>query len=123
MVSALNPTLSHAFREYTRFSGGFLRYATEFASRGLDFRLRLVGRLRNSGPSVVLALFRQLGRFVRGAATRCRYAKQKTKRCRNASHSMGFHGGMRGSVPKFVLRRPSASEEMNNQKHNRENQK
>jgi hypothetical protein len=36
---------------------------------------------------------------------------------------LGFHGGMRRSVPKFVLRRPRASEEMNNQKHYRENQK
>ena len=72
MVSALHPTLSHAFRESTRFSCGFIRYPTEFTSRCLDFRLRSVGRLRSFGPSLILAFFSLLGRFVRGAATRRR---------------------------------------------------
>jgi hypothetical protein len=72
MVSALNPTLSHAFRESTGFSGRFVCYSTQLASRRLDLRFRLVGRLRNFGPCLVLAFFLLLGRFVRGAATRRR---------------------------------------------------
>jgi hypothetical protein len=57
MVSALHPTLSHAFGESTRFSCGFISRSTELASRCLDFRLRFVGRLRNFGPSFVLTVF------------------------------------------------------------------
>jgi hypothetical protein len=72
MVSALDPTLSHAFRESMGFSGGFVCYSTQLASRRLDLRFRLVGRLRNFGPCLVLAFFLLLGRFVRGAATRRR---------------------------------------------------
>src|SRR5580698_2129009 len=103
MVSALDPTLSHAFRESPRFSCGFIRYSTELASRCLDFRLRSVGRLGNFSPSLVLALFPLLGRFVRGAATGRRYDQQKTERGRNASHSSGFHGLSAGSLRRRVL--------------------
>jgi len=69
MVSALNPTLSYAFGESTRFSGGFICYSTQLAPRCLDFRLCSVGCLRSFGPSLVLTFFPLLGRLVRGAAT------------------------------------------------------
>src|ERR1700677_4940272 len=104
MVPALNPPLSHAFRESTRFSCGFICYSTEVASRCLDFRLSSVGRLRNFGPGFVLTLFPLLGRFVRGATAHHRYDKHKTKRSGNASHSCGFHGvGARVTKPMSSL--------------------
>jgi hypothetical protein len=93
MVSALHPTLSHAFRESTRLSCGFIRYPAEFTSLCLDFRLRSVGRRRNLGPSLILALSPLLSCFVRGAATHHRYEKYKTKRGRNARQRPGFHWG------------------------------
>src|ERR1700677_514096 len=80
VVSALNPTLPHAFRESTCFSCGFICYSTELTSRCLGFRLRSIGRLRNFGSSFVLAFFPLLGRFVRGTTTRRRDNKEKTKR-------------------------------------------
>src|SRR6204780_44276 len=92
VVSALNPTLPHAFRESTCFSCGFICHSTELTSCCLDFRLRSVGRLRNFGSSFVLAFFPLLGRFVRGATAHHRYDKHKTKRSGSASHSCGFHG-------------------------------
>ena len=91
MVSALNPTLSHAFGESTRFSCGFIRYSTELASRCLDFRLGSIGRLRNFGPGLVLTLFPLLSGFVRNAATHRRYQEYKTK------HSRKLYGSNRSN--------------------------